>query len=190
MFSFRVCWIPGKTHLTFILFAPEELSGLEINTAISCLSQTCHPTINLIYNSIDDDYRLLLDNIKNETSLSTYSQSLKGYLNILSLSDGLVLMDSKRIVLPLPSVKPILKLLHTSHSGVTKTTSLARGLYFWPGVTNDICQLVSSCPECTLVLQSQPANPMSTSAPSSHFGFPMQHVGLDLFSFDGKEYLI
>ena len=72
--------------------------------------------------------------------------------NILSLSDGLVLMDSKRIVLPLPSVKPILKLLHASHSGITKTTSLARGLYFWPGMTNDIKQLVSTCQECTLSL--------------------------------------
>ena len=90
-------------------------------------------------------------------------------------------MDSKRIVLPLPSVTPILKLLHSSHSGITKTTSLARGLYFWPGMTNDTKQLVSRCQECTRVLQSQPCNPMSTSAPSSHFGFPMQHVGLDLF---------
>ena len=80
-------------------------------------------------------------------------------------------MDSKRIVLPLPSVKPILKLLHASHSGIRKTTSLAHGLYFWPGMTNDIKQLVSTCPEYTRVLQSQPANPMSTSAPSSHFGF-------------------
>ena len=99
-------------------------------------------------------------------------------------------MDSRRIVLPLPSVKPILKLLHASHSGISKTTSLARGLYFWPGMTNDIPQLVSSCLECSRVLPSQPSNPMSTASPSSHFGFPMQHVGLDLFSFGGKDYLI
>ena len=99
-------------------------------------------------------------------------------------------MGSKRIVLPLPSVKPILKLLHANHSGITKTTSLSRGLYFWPGMTNDIKQLVSTCQECTRVLQSQPANPMTTSAPSSHFGFPMQYMGLDLFFFAGKEYLI
>ena len=39
-------------------------------------------------------------------------------------------------------------------------------------------------------MPSQPANPMSTAPPSSHFGFPMQHVGLDLFSFGGKDYLI
>ena len=88
-------------------------------------------------------------------------------------------MDSKRIVLPLPSVKPILKLLHTSHSGVSKTTNLADGLYFWPGMTNDNHQMVSACSECTCVLQSQPAKPMSTAPPSSHFSFPMQHGGKD-----------
>ena len=189
MYSFRVYWVPGKTHLIADallcapLFAPKE-------HPVWKSLQTSHPTIDLIYNSMDDDYRLLLDDIKNETSFSTYSQSLKAYLNILSLSDGLVLIDSKRIVLPLPSVKPILKLLHASHSGVTKTTNLPRGLYFWPGMTNGIRQMVSSCVDCTRVLQSQPSNPMSDAPPSSHFGFPMQHVGLDLFSFGGKDNLI
>ena len=101
-----------------------------------------------------------------------------------------MILDSPRIVLPLPAVKPILKLLHSSHSGVTKTTNLAPGLYFWPGMTNDIKQLVSKCPDCIRVLPSQPANPMVTPSPSSHFGFPMQHVGLDLFFFGGKDYLI
>ena len=82
MYSFRVCWFPGKTHLIAdalsrtSLFAPEEHPGLEIDTTNSCLTQTSHPTINLIYNLIDDDYRFLLEDIKNETSISTYAQSL------------------------------------------------------------------------------------------------------------------
>ena len=62
MFSFDVRWVPGKTH--FIadafsrapLFAAEDLPGLEIDTAISCLSQTSQPSIRIIYDAIDDDY--------------------------------------------------------------------------------------------------------------------------------------
>ena len=83
MYSFRVCWVPSKPHLIADalsrapLFAPEEHSGLEINTAISCLAQTSHPMMDLIYNSVDDDYRLLLTDVRNNTFVSTYAQSLK-----------------------------------------------------------------------------------------------------------------
>ena len=110
-----------------------------------------HPSIHLIYDSVDDDYRLLLEDVKNRSTLSSGSQALKGSLDNLSVSDDHVLLDSRHIVLPLPAVEPILKLLHSSHSGVTKTTNPARGLYFWPRITNDIKQLVSTCPDCDLL---------------------------------------
>ena len=136
---------------------------------------------------MDDDYHQLLEDVKCGMLVSTYSQALKGSLDILSISDNLVLLDSRRIVLPLPAVKPVLKLLHSS---MTKTTNLARGLYFWSGMTNDIKQMISLCPDCVRVLPSQPANPMVTPSPSTHFGYPMQHVGLDLFTYANKDYLI
>ena len=83
MFSFQVCWVPGKTHLIADalsrapLFAPEDLPGLEI------------------------DYRQLLEDVKNGTSVSLYSRALKGNFESLSIMDNLVLLDSRRIVLPL-----------------------------------------------------------------------------------------
>ena len=101
-----------------------------------------------------------------------------------------MLLDSRRIVLPLPAIRPVLNLLHASHSGVNKTIILARGLYYWPGMINDIKQLVSRCTTCVRVQPSQPFSPMSTPPPSTHLGYPMQHVGLDLFSYGGKQYLI
>ena len=178
MYSFRVCWVPGKTHLIADalsrapLFAPEELPGLEIDTSISCLSQTSQQSLQIVYDTVDDNYLQLIEDIKSGTSFSTYHRALRGNHDMLSISDNLVLLDSRRIVLPLRAVKPVLRLLHSSHSGITKTTQLARGLYFWPGMTNDIKQLVSSCHDCTCVLPSQPSNPMTTPSPSTHFGFP------------------
>ena len=133
------------------LFAPEELPDLEIDTAVSCLASTSHPSLNIVYAAVDEDYTQLICDVQNNTCLSTYSSALKGQMDDLSVSNGLVLLDSRRIVLPLSAIKPVLKLLHSSHSGITKTTSLARGLYFWPGMVNDIKQLVSSCPALSLI---------------------------------------
>ena len=176
-------WVP--------LFSPQEQPGLEVDTAITCLSHTSHPSIDLIYNSIYNDYRLFLeDDVINSTSGSLYSRSMKGVSDFFSVSDGLVPINSRRIVLPLPAVKPVLKLLHASHSGVNKTKNLARDLYFWTEMNSDIKKTVSSCCECLRMLQSQTANPMTTSLPSCHLGYPMQHIGLDLFNFGGKHYLI
>ena len=111
------------------------MPGLKIDTAISCLSQTSQPAIRLIYNAVDDDYWQLVEDVKNGTSVSLYSRSLKGNFELLSVMEDLVLLDSRRIVLPVSAVKPIFKLLHSSHSGITKTSNLARGLYFWQGMT-------------------------------------------------------
>ena len=55
---------------------------------------------------------------------------------------------------------------------------------------NDIKQLISRCTTCIRVQPSQPFSPMSTPPPSTHLGYPMQHVRLDLFSYGGKQHLI
>ena len=139
----------GKTH--FIadalsrapLFAAKDLPGLEIDTAKTCLSITLSASLDVIFSAIDNDYRLLLSDVPNGTNHSNYSSFLKSDFDSLSTSDVLVLLDSSRIVLPLGAVKPILQLLQAIHSGMNKTLVLARSLYYWPGMVNDIKQLIS-----------------------------------------------
>ena len=120
MFSFDVRRVPGKTHLIADalsrapLFSAKDLPGLEIDTAIFCLSQTSQPSIRLVYNAINDDYRQLVQDVIHNSTLSRYSQHLKGSSDSLSVMDDLMLLDSRRIMLPLPAVKPCL--LYTSPS--------------------------------------------------------------------------
>ena len=91
MYNFQVKWTPGKTHLIkdalslAPLFAPKDLPGLEIDTAITCLSATSSASLDIIYSSIDEDYRLLLTDINNGTQHSIYSTSLKSDFDSLSL---------------------------------------------------------------------------------------------------------
>ena len=133
---------------------PQDQPKLEVDTAITFLVATSRPSLDVIYSSIDDDYRSLMEDVLSATSSSSYSHSLKSNLDSLSVSDDFVLLNSHRIVLPLPAVKTVLQLLHASHSGINKTLTLTRGLYFWPGRVNDIKQMVSTCRECTRHLQS------------------------------------
>ena len=52
--------------------------------------------MDLIFKSIDANYRLLLTDVQRGMFHSMFAQSLKAYFGTLSLSDGLVLMDSRR----------------------------------------------------------------------------------------------
>ena len=93
VYNFVVQWTLGKTHLIANalsrdpLFAPTDLSGLKIDTAISCLSVTSTLSLDTIFSAIDEDYRLLLSDVPN---VSNYSHFLKADLYSLSTSDGLV----------------------------------------------------------------------------------------------------
>ena len=68
--------------------------------------------------------------------------------------------------------------------------ALAQQLYYWQNMTKDIKTVVDNCNECQERRPKQPTNPRVTDPPSSAFGAPMAHVGLDLFDFAGKKHLI
>ena len=96
----------------------------------------------------------------------------------------------QRIIIPVGAIKEVLHRLHEGHPGQDKTLKLAQALFYWPGMSNDIRQYVESCKECFRSLASLPSNPQSTQPPSAFYGAPMSHVGVDLFDFSGKKYVV
>ena len=108
----------------------------------------------------------------------------------LSVDEELVYVDSSWIVLPNKSIKSVLSLLHSSHAGVNKTYDIVWQLYFWPGMFNDIKQLIENCQACRIHKPYLPKNLRSTAPPSSYMGPPMAHVGTDLFNFGSGKYLV
>ena len=65
----------------------------------------------------------------------------------LSIHDGCV-MRGARIIVPEPGRATMLKLLHSSHSGVVKMKALARSYIWWPGIDLQIEQLSQQCAQC------------------------------------------
>lgn len=108
------------------------------------------------------------------------------YRESLSVEDGLILKGETLVIPPGQRVKT-LESLHKSHQGVNKTQLLARNLIFWPGYTAAIEEMVKRCDTCLKYQAQQAATPLEpTPAPSR----PWQIVATDLFTFDGRNYLV
>ena len=65
----------------------------------------------------------------------------------LSVDDGLVVYG-RRLVIPAALRRQMLQRLHASHLGKEKTKQRARQLLYWPGIDNEIDNLVRNCAAC------------------------------------------
>ena len=102
------------------------------------------------------------------------------------IEDGLILKGD-RIVIPETLRGETLDMLHTGHQGETKCLLLARESVFWPGITNDVKQLVKDCDTCNKFQPEQPKLPlMQPDLPTR----PWEKLGTDIFEFKGMKYLM
>ena len=143
-YSFSVKWVPGKTHVIADslshapLYASEEDQDITVDTALTCLTSTRDPAIEIIFSSIDEDYRKCTQDIINNTNYSDLSRSLKGIRDRLSVDSFPIVLDSIQIVVPTAEFSFILTRLHSNHPGQEKPLKLAQSLFYWPGMRNDI----------------------------------------------------
>ena len=80
-----------------------------------------------------------------------------------------------------------LKSIHNSHLGVNGCLNRMRECLYWPGMTGDIKNYVSTCEACREYEQGQRKETLiSHEAPSR----PWQFVAADLFELNGKSYLV
>lgn len=86
-------------------------------------------------------------------------EQLRPYFNRrteLTVSDNLVYWGH-RIVLPMAVAKRMLRLLHETHPGMTSMKSMARTLFWYPGLDADIERMVKSCCTCAQASAMPPA---------------------------------
>ena len=100
---------------------------------------------------------------------------------------GDIVFKGERILIPRSLRKTIVANLHQAHLGIEKTKLRARETVFWPGINNDIEQVVNSCDICLESRNMDAKEPMLTSVIPE---YPFQIVGTDLFHWDGQEYII
>lgn len=104
----------------------------------------------------------------------------------LSFVSGLILKGNK-IVMPKSLRTEMLEKIHAGHMGIDKCLSRARDIMFWPKMSSDIQNLVSSCKIC---LESRRSNQKEPLISHEIPDYPWQIVATDLFAFEGQDYLV
>ncbi|UYV70297.1 hypothetical protein LAZ67_7002451 [Cordylochernes scorpioides] len=116
------------------------------------------------------------------------SQALLSYWHVmdeLGVQNGL-LMRSCHLVIPASMKLEILDKLHAGHFGITKTRLRARETVWWPGISEEIAETVRKCSVCIQEAVSKHEPLIPTNFPTR----PWQKIGMDLFKFENKWYLV
>lgn len=152
------------------------------------------------------DYRL--EQIKEETERDETLQKLKQtvlngwpdsrdslpvelypYFNCrdeISVQNGLI-FRGERVVIP-RNLRSLMKTrIHTSHIGIEGCLRRARECLYWPKMSDDIKEYISTCESCC---KYQADQTKETLQPTEMPERPWQKVGCDLFTLDNCDYLI
>ena len=107
----------------------------------------------------------------------------------LTVEDGLILKGT-RIVIPNKQCKAILKLLHKGHLGINKCKLRAKESVYWPGLNDQLEDLVLNCELClkysTAKCKLEPSLSLGQEIPLN----PWTKLATDIFHFEGASYLL
>ncbi|XP_029055276.2 uncharacterized protein K02A2.6-like, partial [Osmia bicornis bicornis] len=108
------------------------------------------------------------------------------YQNELSVQDNMLFFNY-RLVIPSSLRQNMLKLLHESHLGIEKTKARARQLIYWPGLMNEIENMILKCATCEKYRSLNSREPLITHDIPD---IPFNKIACDICECAGNEYLI
>jgi hypothetical protein len=152
IYNFNVEWKARKTH-----YVADSLSRApywdppEVDS-VFCFAINPTQGIHDILREAaeEEDYKRIIKAVSNGVSTKSIADChpvapLRSEWDYLSVINGLVVHDCKRIVIPRGARNATLQVLHRSHAGVAKTAEAARQLYFWPKMNEHIKNMIDAC---------------------------------------------
>lgn len=92
-----------------------------------------------------------------------------------------------RLIVPKIMRKYVIKKLHSTHLGMTKTIKKTNQLFYWPCMKTEIENYIGACNLCLKYSKSKIKEPMkSHSMPE----LPFYKIGMDIAEYLGKNYLV
>ena len=104
----------------------------------------------------------------------------------LSIDDNLIVYGC-RLLIPSRMRQQTLAQLHESHQGTVRTKQRAHLSIYWPGMDNDIDNLILAYQTCQDCLPSNVKEPLIHKPRPDR---PFQEIAIDFCSYAGRDYLI
>ena len=102
-------------------------------------------------------------------------------------TDGMLLpVYQNRIVVPKSLQRRTLDKIHTGHQGVQRCRLLANTAVWWPGMSQEVENMVLQCLTCAKDTKPAKQEMIASDLPE----YPWQKIGTDLFQLKGKSYLV
>ncbi|UYV68297.1 K02A2.6-like [Cordylochernes scorpioides] len=200
-FGFEIVHIPGKELLDADALSrqplltteggeDERLTSAHINAVISCITDKDEMLTRIFVAQQEDTTLKAVVNYLEQgwSDKKKISQALLSYWHVkdeLGVQNGL-LMRSCRLVIPASMKLEILDKLPAGHFDITKTRLRARETVWWPGISEEIAETVRKCSVCIQEAVSKHEPLIPTKFPTR----PWQKIGMDLFKFENKWYLV
>ena len=102
---------------------------------------------------------------------------------------GLVLKGTM-IIIPNKKREDILKLIHEGDLGLNKCKMRVKGTMYWPGMNEQLEQLILNCQLCLKYSRSKDKNTPITALGHEIPSVPWSKVATDIFHFKSKSYLL
>ena len=203
-YSYTISHVAGKTLLT-----ADTLSRAPLHAETTRVDNEFMESTNIYVDNVMDNLPVsstymdtLRENLRADSVCSavmklcqdgwTAANTCSGVLKLywaerafLTVHDGLLLKGT-RLVIPSAMRNDVLAKLHEGHQGVVKCRERARQSVWWPGLSQQLNELVRNCRTCIKVRTNHTEPLMPTALPER----PWQKLGADLFTLKGKTYLV
>ncbi|XP_065188042.1 uncharacterized protein K02A2.6-like [Sycon ciliatum] len=191
--------IPGKENVLADCLSrlPLPLSAAEMSAIVSAVSSHAFDPCELMplqssdvakASKYDSDISLVMSYTLHGWP-ATVPDRLVPYSRIrndLSIEHGCLLWGS-RVIIPVQFRRHLLEELHSSHAGVSRMKSVARSIFWWPGLDADIERLAADCSLC------QESSNLPRKDSVHHWAYPnaaFERVHLDFAEFESQQFLV
>ena len=98
-----------------------------------------------------------------------------------------VIYKSNRCVIPSTMRRDMMERVHSSHMGIEATPQRVRETIYWPQINMDVRHFIEACDACQSYSRRQPKETLMQHNPLERI---WEKVGIDLFMFDHRDYVI